>query len=265
MAPRAASPARKTTPSAKRTLAMLAGAVMFAGFMALGVWQVERLHWKLDLIARVDARVHAPAAPPPGPAAWRRVTATSDEYRHVRVSGVFENDRETLVQAVTELGPGFWVMTPLRTDGGQEILVNRGFVPPEQSAQASRRAGLPTARTTVTGLLRITEPRGGFLRANQPSAGRWYSRDVEAITHARGLKYAAPFFIDADAASNPGVWPRGGLTVVHFRNSHLVYAVTWFGMAAMTAAWGAWPLIERVRRRRRTAAPARIGTASTAA
>ena len=37
-----------------------------AGFIALGVWQVERLGWKRDLIARVDARVHAaPVAPPP--------------------------------------------------------------------------------------------------------------------------------------------------------------------------------------------------------
>ena len=36
-----------------------------AGFIALGVWQVERLQWKRDLIARVDARVHAtPAALP---------------------------------------------------------------------------------------------------------------------------------------------------------------------------------------------------------
>ncbi len=248
--------------TARRTLAVLAGVVMFAGFIALGVWQVQRLHWKLDLIARVDARVHAPAAPPPGPADWRRVTAASDEYRHVHVSGVFENDKETLVQAVTELGPGYWVMTPLRTDGGEEILVNRGFVPPEQSAPAARRAGLPASRTTVTGLLRITEPRGGFLRANQPAAGRWFSRDVAAIARARDLKQPAPYFIDADSAPNPGGWPRGGLTVVRFRNSHLVYAFTWFGLAAMTAAWGAWPLFESFRRRRAAALP---GIGSTAA
>jgi surfeit locus 1 family protein len=152
---------------------------------------------------------------------------------------------------VTEAGPGFWVITPLRTDAGYEVLVNRGFVPQEKAERASRRAGLPAGEATVTGLLRISEPHGGFLRANQPTAGRWYSRDVAAIARARGLSGIAPYFIDADATPNPGGWPVGGLTVVRFHNSHLAYALTWFGMAGMTALWGAWPLIEARRSRRR--------------
>jgi surfeit locus 1 family protein len=236
-------------------LAIAAGLLLFAGFTGLGVWQLYRLQWKLDLIARVDARVHAAPTAPPGPGAWSAVSKTADEYRRVRVSGAFENNRETLVQAVTDAGPGFWVMTPLRTDRGYEVLVNRGFTPTEEAAQASRRQGLVSGETTVTGLLRLSEPHGGFLRANQPAAGRWYSRDVAAIGEARGLPKLAPYFIDADATPNPGGWPRGGMTVIHFRNSHLAYALTWFGMAGMTALWGAWPLIEARRsRRRRTGA-----------
>jgi surfeit locus 1 family protein len=235
-----------------RSLAAAAcAALAFAGFVALGVWQVERLAWKRELIAAVDARVGAAPAAPPGPQAWARVSAKADAYRHVRVSGVFDNARETLVQAVTEAGPGFWVLTPLRTDAGDEVLVNRGFVPPELAAPASRRAGLVFGRATVTGLLRISEPHGGFLRANRPEAGRWYSRDVAAIARARGLERAAPYFIDADATPNPGGWPRGGLTVVRFRNSHLAYALTWFSLAGMAALWAAWPLLETLRARRR--------------
>jgi len=242
--------------SARRWAAVAAGVVLFCGFMGLGVWQLFRLQWKLDLIARVDARVHAAAVAPPGPRAWSAVSRTADEYRHVRVHGRFENGKETLVQAVTEAGPGFWVMTPLRTDQGFEVLVNRGFVPPDKAAPATRREGAVGGETAVTGLLRISEPHGGFLRANRPTDGRWYSRDVAAIAQARGLSRTAPYFIDADATPNPGGWPRGGLTVVRFRNSHLVYALTWFGMAGMTALWGAWPLIER--RRSRRAAGARL-------
>jgi surfeit locus 1 family protein len=219
--------------------------------MGLGAWQVQRLGWKRDLIARVDARVHAPPVAPPGPAGWAGVSAQADEYRRVRVAGVFANDRETLVQAVTEKGPGFWVLTPFKTDAGYEVLVNRGFVPPEFKDRASRPAGLARGRTTVTGLLRMTEPHGGFLRANQPAAGRWYSRDVAAIARARGLSQVAPYFIDADATPNAGGWPRGGLTVIRFRNSHLSYALTWFSLAGMVALWGAWPLYRAARSRRR--------------
>lgn len=238
-----------------RIAAVVLGFLLFAGFVALGVWQLERLQWKLDLIARVNARVQAPAAAPPGPAAWSQVTRKADEYRHVLVRGVFENDKQTLVQAVTQAGPGFWVMTPLATDQGYTVLVNRGFVPGDNPTLAARAAGPVSGETTVTGLLRITEPHGGFLRANQPAAGRWYSRDVAAIARARRIAQVAPYFIDADATPNPGGWPRGGMTVIHFRNAHLAYALTWFGMAGMTALWGAWPLIEaRRKRRRRTGA-----------
>lgn len=206
-------------------------------FAALGIWQVERRAWKLRLIATVDARAHAAPVAPPGPGAWRGGSADRDAYRRVRVAGRFDGG-DTLVQAVTERGGGFWVLTPLRTAAGWRVMVNRGFVPAE-GAHASR----PAEAVMVTGLLRITEPGGGFLRANDPAAGRWYSRDVAAIARSRGLTGVAPYFIDADATPGRDGYPIGGLTVIAFRNAHLIYALTWFALAALSG-YGAW----RVRR-----------------
>ncbi|WP_326523336.1 SURF1 family protein [Sphingomonas sp.] len=210
---------------------------MAAGLVALGVWQVERRAWKHALVAAVDARIHLRPVAARGPAAWSGITADRDAYTRVRLTGSFRHDRETLVQAVTERGGGWWVMTPLETRGFT-VLVNRGFVSPERRMIVSRVAGNPAGETTVTGLLRITEPGGGFLRSNDPAAGRWYSRDVAAIAAARGLDTTAPYFVDADAAPNPGGWPIGGLTVVRFADNHLVYALTWFALATMTL-WAA--------------------------
>jgi len=213
-------------------LLCLFGLLLFA---ALGAWQVERRAWKLDLIARVDARVHAaPVAVPPR-AEWARINAPDDEYRRVRLAGRFLDDRETLVEALTERGAGFWVLTPLQTDDGT-ILVNRGFVPPERKSPASRSSGRSPGPVEVVGLLRMTEPKGRFLRPNRPEEERWYSRDVMAIAKARGLSDVAPFFIDADAKPNPGGYPIGGMTMVAFRNMHLVYALTWFGLAGLCLA-----------------------------
>ena len=113
----------KATDIALIGLAML----LFAGFMSLGIWQVERRAWKLDLIARVDQRVHAPAAPLASSNQWPQVSVATDEYRHLQVSGRFLNDRETLVKAVTRLGSGFWVITPFELPDGRTLLVNRGF------------------------------------------------------------------------------------------------------------------------------------------
>jgi len=212
------------------------------GLIALGVWQLERRAWKLDLIARVEQRIHAPAVDAPGPAAWTAVTADGDEYRHVRVSGRYLNDRETYVKAVTELGAGYWVMTPFRADRGFTVLINRGFVPPERRPPATHLGGQIVRGTAVAGLLRASEPKGGFLHENDPLHDRWYSRDVAEIAAARGLSDVAPYFIDAEAAPVLGAWPRGGLTVVAFPNNHLFYAATWFGLALLLsgAAICAW-------------------------
>lgn len=212
----------------------LAGTLLFA---ALGVWQVQRLAWKRDLIARVDARIHAAPVAPPARRDWPALDWRDAEYRRVQVRGVFLHDRETLVDALTALGPGSWVLTPLQTDGGV-MLINRGFVPPERRGAAGRAEGQVGGEVTVTGLLRRSEPRGRFLRSNKPAADRWFSRDVVAIARVRGLQDAAPFFIDADAASSSAGGPIGGLTVVQFRNAHLAYALTWFGLAALCVLGG---------------------------
>ena len=207
----------------------------FALLIALGVWQVERRTWKLALIDRVEQRIHAAAQPIPSPASWPAVTAANDAYRHVTVSGRFLHDRETLVQAVTEEGPGYWVLTPLQRGDGKLVLINRGFVPTERRDASTRRDGNPDGPVEITGLLRVTEPNGGFLRNNVPQHNRWYSRDVSAIAAARSLHDVAPFFIDADAGSQTHGGPIGGLTVVSFPNNHLIYALTWFALAFMLA------------------------------
>ncbi|TGN77253.1 SURF1 family protein [Bradyrhizobium yuanmingense] len=209
--------------------------IAFVLLIALGVWQIERRAWKLALIDRVEQRVHAPAQPIPSPASWPAVSAASDEYRHVSLSGRFLHESETLVQAVTEEGPGYWVLTPLQRDDGMLVLINRGFVPSERRDASTRRDGNPQGRVEITGLLRITEPKGGFLRTNVPQHNRWYSRDVAAIAAARGLREVAPFFVDADAGSQIAGGPIGGLTVIRFPNNHLIYALTWFALAFMLA------------------------------
>jgi surfeit locus 1 family protein len=218
---------------------LLAFSLLWAAvFLALGVWQIERRAWKLVLIEAVEARAHAAPVPAPPPRAWQGIDAAGDAYRRVVVRGRLLNDRETLVQALTEQGGGYWVMTPLAAEGGFTVLVNRGFVPPERANPRSRAEGLTGRPVTIVGLLRVSEPKGRFLRPNQPAQERWFSRDVAAIAKARGLGPTAPYFIDAEAQPVPGGWPLGGLTVLTFPNNHLIYALTWFGLAllALTGA-----------------------------
>jgi len=218
-----------------------AALIVAACLAALGVWQLERRVWKHELIAAVETRVHAPPVAAPGPDQWARVDAKKDAYRRVTATGRFRHDREAFVQAVTDRGAGYWVLTPLETSDFT-LIVNRGFVPKDRRDAAARAAGNRAGTATVTGLLRISEPDGAFLRSNDAAADRWYSRDVAAIAKARGLDTPAPYFIDADSSANPGGYPVGGLTVIRFADNHLVYALTWFALAALALffAWRLW-------------------------
>ena len=216
----------------RRALAVALALLLALGFAWLGVWQVQRMHWKHALIAQVNARLAAAPAPVPSRSRWAAIGPDA-AYTRVRATGRWVDRAPAFAQAVTEIGPGFWMLSPLDTGAGV-ILVNRGFVPADQRG----RVAAPSGTAVVTGLLRMDEPDGGFLRSNDPAADRWYSRDTRAIGQARGLGPVAPFFIDADRAPGGG-WPRGGMTVVRFRDSHLVYALTWFALAAL-ALFGAW-------------------------
>ncbi|MCK8784870.1 SURF1 family protein [Roseomonas sp. NAR14] len=240
---------RRASPAPSRAPWLIgAGALLLAAaFLALGAWQVERRAWKHALIARVEAALVAAPVPAPGPAAWAGI-GPADAYRRVTAEGDFLHDRETLVRATTELGSGYWVLTPLRTPGFT-VLVNRGFVPPGRREPATRPEPAPSGPVRVTGLLRLTEPGGGFLRDNRPAEGRWYSRDVAAIGAARALpgpvapRPLAPYFIDADPVPGRAL-PVGGLTVIRFADNHLIYALTWFGLALLSLG-GGWIALRR--------------------
>lgn len=228
-------------------LIALVSSLLFAGFTALGVWQVKRRAWKHDLMARVSQRLRAPAAAIPEPSEWQSIASADYTYRHVKLEGQWLLGKTALTQATTTLGQGFWVLTPLQRADGTIVLINRGFIPQSQRKQwlPGARPASPPGPVIVEGLLRATEPDGGFLRRNDPAAQRWYSRDVAAIAKSLQLSAVAPFFVDAGlpattADINPesspvanSDWPREGLTIVHFSDNHLVYAITWFGLAAM--------------------------------
>jgi surfeit locus 1 family protein len=243
---------------------LLSGLLAFAAFMALGMWQLNRQVWKTDLVERIGRHQRTAPAAAPGPSEWATLDGVSAEYRRVTLHGRFAHGLETLVSATTALGSGYWVVTPMRTEEGFWVLVNRGFVPPDRRDPATRgERSAPNGVQTVTGLLRLPEPGGRLFQKNDPATGRWYSRDVAAIAAARGLTAAdrtaspvAPYFVDVATDNDaPLDWPRRGLTVLHFSNNHLTYAVTWFVLAAMVAAGLIYAVAVELRvQRRRSAA-----------
>ena len=251
------APRRTLRSPSAMAVGILLAAALFSVFVLLGNWQVRRLHWKLGLIHDVATRVHAPPVAAPGPTQWRKIASGQQQYLHVSLHGRFLHGEPTLVHGSSADGYGFWVMAPLRTDRGFIVLVNRGYIPADLPGTPKyAQVKSPTREVTLTGLLRLSEPAGGFLRPNRPPTNQWYSRDVSAIASARRLPAAqlAPYFVDADAAPGASAnrsWPRAGLTVIHFPNNHLGYLITWYLLALMVAVGAFYVGRDEWRMRRR--------------
>jgi surfeit locus 1 family protein len=218
-----------------------------AVLVSLGNWQVRRLAWKEDLIARVAERPNEPVQLLPTASEWASLDVGAGEYRPFRLTGHFLHDKEALV--FTSLpdpkgqfgGPGFWVVTPFALSNGGTVLVNRGFAPQGRHLPADRGETLSGETTSVVGLMRPDEKRGVFTPADRPEENVFYARSVADIAAAKGLSPpVAPFTIDLVAAETPpGGLPQAGETRMIFANNHLQYAVTWYGLAlALLAVFG---------------------------
>ncbi len=215
-----------------------------AVLIALGTWQLQRLAWKNDLVAQVEARLASPPIPAPPPAEWAGLDLDALDYQPVAITGRFLNDREShvfigLTQARGPLsGPGFFILTPLVTSEGWTVIVNRGFVPQPLKDPATRAASQIEGEVTVSGLLRRPELRNPFTPPDDPVRNMWFTRDPVAIAAsvAPGAE-AAPYTIDAAYDPTlPGGIPQGGESVVSFPNNHLMYAFTWYALGLVLVA-----------------------------
>jgi surfeit locus 1 family protein len=210
----------------------LIGLLAVALLCALGIWQLQRLAYKEALLARIEERIHAPAAPLPDEPDWPQLKPEAYEYRRVHVSGTFEHDKEALVFRPQAGAVGFLVLTPLRLASGAYVVVNRGFVPSDKRDPLSRPEAQIEGVVAITGLMRPPEERNLFTPADSPEKRIWFTRDPLLIARTYHLQRTAPFSIDADATGAPGGLPQGASTVIAIPNNHLSYAVTWFGLAA---------------------------------
>ena len=217
-------------------------AIAFAILAGLGIWQLERRAWKDALIARVEAGLGGDPIAAPGPDTWPTLDPRDAEYQPVDAHGAFEHAREihvvhTLVEPKGPAGGiGYQVFTPFRTEAGWWIYVNRGFVPREHEDPLTRREGQIEGETTVVGLLRAPSTRSWFMPGDDIAGNAWFSRDPSLFGAASGLPpdAVAPYIIDARFDPDlPGGLPQGGETIVSFPNSHLQYALTWLGLAAV--------------------------------
>ncbi len=192
--------------------------VMLGIAIALGMWQVERLHWKTRLLAEIDT---AERSPPVALPAW------PTPFEKVEVRGHFRDDlsahygsevRSTATGALI----GSHLLTPLERAGAAPLLVDRGWLPDGAPVPPS------ADEVTVVGYVRPAEAANWLQPGADLPARRFWSLDPAAIGHALGLPEVAPFTL---VALGTGGVPQPVSALPRPPNDHLGYALTWFGLA----------------------------------
>jgi len=213
------------------TAAMLAALALLIG---LGVWQLQRLEWKEGLIAKIETRSKGPAISLED-ATIMAGQGKDPSYYRVRVTGRFDHTKERYLFAVSDGNAGWRVITPLTTQDGKTVLVDRGFVPSDLKDPSKRAEGQIEGEVAVTGIVRMPDTQRLFTPDNEPDANQWFWRDLASMAQSmfpEKPKELAPFLLEAEKGEVPGGWPEGGQTRLEIPNNHLQYAITWFLLAA---------------------------------
>ncbi len=203
----------------------LALAITLAGIaltVGLGVWQVQRLGWKRDILAAIDRAESGPAIPLP---------ADPPPFARVRAEGRFDPGHAALYGVQVRGGQaGARLLVPLLRDGAPPVLVDRGFVPVPWSGET------PSGPVSFEAYVRPGETRGWFSLTDDLAGRRFYTLDPAAIGQAIGIANPAPYVLVALGPPAGRGAPVPAEAMPRPPNNHLSYAVTWFGLAASLAA-----------------------------
>lgn len=221
----------------------LTALLAFVVLVFLGSWQLHRLAWKTDLLARVQSRAQGEAVSlSEATAIWNR-DPREVEYQRIRLTGRFLHDGELYLYATLQGSYGWTVITPLM-EGAYLVPVMRGVVPEARKDPASRPQGQIAGDVDLVGRARLSEKPSFFTPAADPGRRTYFARDLDVMRplwEAVKLKAApktawTPFFLELDGPAPPGGLPALSAGPIVLRNDHLGYAVTWYGLAVVLLA-----------------------------
>ena len=201
----------------------------------LGLWQIQRLHWKEGLLAQIAALQAAPARPALPALAGRDVR----KLDYIRV----ELDCPGLATAKFvemwgvrdgQAGRRLISACPLLSGPYKTLLVDRGFIDEANPARPLVTASDESVH--VIGVLRLTDKRNLFAPADDPAHGKFYTRDIPAMAAVLGAPAPAPLFLGAETVTSPA-FPElvPSPLPTDIPNNHLQYVLTWFGLAVALA------------------------------
>jgi len=215
---------------------LLFGLVGTAILISLGVWQLQRLSWKAEVLAEIELRMASDPVP------WRAaVDPKVIQFQPVTAQGRFTGEELHVLTSQPRVGPGYRVVAAFETSDGARILVDRGFI--VSSEKDIARGG---EQVSITGTLRFPEETDGFTPDPDHTKNIWFARDTAMMSEALNTDYVFVVLTNS-SETNPPVTPLP-VTQTGIPNNHLQYVFTWFSLALVWAGMTVF-LLWRIRAR----------------
>jgi surfeit locus 1 family protein len=256
--------------SSRRRYVVLTAALLGAALTArLGVWQLDRAQQKLDLQARIEARADLPSLVS-ADLARDATAALGQHYRRIVLQGRWLVEHTVhLDNRQMDARQGFFVVTPLLLDGGDAVLVQRGWSPRDFSDR-SRLLPVPTTAGPVqvegriapppSKLLALAGAETGAIRQNldvfdfaRETGFRLRPLSVQQTGPARLLSAPGAAELASLPTATPPQAPEDGL-LRHWLlpavdvSKHHGYAFQWFALCGLIVGLTAWFQFIRPRR-----------------
>jgi cytochrome oxidase assembly protein ShyY1 len=241
-------------------LALAVIAFAYLCFTVLAPWQLGKNTKTSRENQQIADSVNTPPVPLKTLLPQQDSSAPAEQWRSVTATGHYLPDVQVLARLrVVEGDTAFEVLAPFVVDGGPTVLVDRGYVRPEQGSHVPPFPRPPDQTVTITARLRDSEPTAqGREPFTRDGVQQVYSISTEQVAGLTRVPLAGSYLQLVE--NQPG-----GLGVIGLPHldagPFLSYGIQWisFGIIAPILL-GYFIYAEiRVRRREKQAAPAPEG------
>ena len=187
-------------------------------FCSLGTWQVYRLQWKLDLISEINNGLNSE------PVFYSKTKIIN--YQKVKFNGIFDFEKQVYLYSLNNKGtPGYDLITPIKINSNEIVLVNRGWI--KKDLRNNKSINNINSKFFEGILKKITKPNP-FKPENDIKNNIWYSLKLEDLESFTGYKLNNFVLYLQDNQNN---LVKNKIVSPDLPNNHLKYAITWYSVA----------------------------------
>lgn len=249
--------------------AVVVVAFAYVAFTVLAPWQLGKNKDTQEFNHRLEeALEHDPVPVGDVEPADRSSAGKDREWTRVELQGQFLPEDEVLLRnRPVDSSPAFQVLTPFRTDDGQTVLVNRGWIPPKQGADVPEIAVAPSEPVAVSGYIRMSEEPPSSAPITDQGHRQVYGMNTVAIGQLTGLPLTGDYVqLDEVSVKDDATGVGQGLEPIPLPDlesgPYLSYGIQWiaFGiMVPLGLGYFVWAEIRERRRQRAEVAASENG------